>query len=389
MTRTSEPASTPWQALIEAGSKCGTEGLNKRISQYSQVKRKALRFRRHIIKTFDSYSGDQRDTLLLAGKRLSTCGNFLQFRQYPTAGELRLLKTFTCKQFLICPLCAVRRASLYMQQYIAKCAHLGNLDQTLTYSLMTLTVQHSANDSLIASFDKLRNAWKNAHQRIKDCKRGKTSSEFGKILGWVGAYEVTNSRKNGFHPHVHILVLHRDPINENFIRREWLNITGDSTQVDVTPAKNPDNPVKDFLEVFKYTLKFTKMRNDDVIHTFLTLKGKRLLFSGGILRGVTIPENLLDVPLENLPYVDLFYQYVDGKGYQLQIAKADRDIKEEGYVEIASPVMNPICLDDLLTLPDLLPFASEEVQEKYWHFMFSRSDKTVALPVPLPGLGWF
>jgi hypothetical protein len=45
--------------------------------------------------------------------------------------------------------------------------------------------------------------------------------------------------------------------------------------------------------------------------------GARLLFSLGCFRGVVVPESLMDEPLEGLPYVELFYRYLDGVGYSL------------------------------------------------------------------------
>jgi hypothetical protein len=39
--------------------------------------------------------------------------------------------------------------------------------------------------------------------------------------------------------------------------------------------------------------------------------------SFGILRGVEIPEELTDEPLDGLPYVELFYKYLSGAGYSL------------------------------------------------------------------------
>jgi hypothetical protein len=63
------------------------------------------------------------------------------------------------------------------------------------------------------------------------------------------------------------------------------------------------------LEVCKYALKFHDMTLPDTWLAYQTLRTRRLVDSFGILRGVQVPENLLDDPLEGLPYVERHYQY--------------------------------------------------------------------------------
>jgi len=47
------------------------------------------------------------------------------------------------------------------------------------------------------------------------------------------------------------------------------------------------------------------------------MTGKNLLFSAGLFRGVDVPEDMTDTPLEDLPYIELFYNYLPGSGYNL------------------------------------------------------------------------
>jgi hypothetical protein len=47
------------------------------------------------------------------------------------------------------------------------------------------------------------------------------------------------------------------------------------------------------------------------------MNGKNLLFSAGFFRGVVIPESQLDEELDDLPYIELFYQYFSGSGYNI------------------------------------------------------------------------
>lgn len=67
------------------------------------------------------------------------------------------------------------------------------------------------------------------------------------------------------------------------------------------------------MEVFKYAVKFSDLTLEDNWHAAQILKGKRLLNSFGLFRGVEIPDSLLDEPLDELPYWDRFYRYFGGE----------------------------------------------------------------------------
>ena len=70
------------------------------------------------------------------------------------------------------------------------------------------------------------------------------------------------------------------------------------------------------MEVFKYAVKFSDLSLEDNWQAARILKGKRLLNSFGLFRGVQVPESLLDEPLDGLPYFDRFYRFFGGH-YQL------------------------------------------------------------------------
>ena len=76
-------------------------------------------------------------------------------------------------------------------------------------------------------------------------------------------------------------------------------------------------------EVCKYALKFSDLSLENTWEAFLTLKGKRLTGSFGSMYGVKIPEKLDDMPLDELPYMEMFYRFVFGERsyYDLEITK--------------------------------------------------------------------
>jgi hypothetical protein len=114
------------------------------------------------------------------------------------------------------------------------------------------------------------------------------------------------------------MCLHSSSFDYKALQAEWKEITGDSHVLNVSAAKHPNEPERDFLEVFKYAVKFSDMTAEQNIHAWNVLRARRLLFSGGALWGVDVPESLEDVPLDDLPYIELLYSYMLG-GYKLKL----------------------------------------------------------------------
>jgi hypothetical protein len=283
------------------------ENLPKRVDRYGQAKarsREMQAFLRDQPLYVDEY------------RKLRDCGNWLLFRHYYTVGKVRLHNACLCRKHLLCPLCAILRASKFLRRYVERFRFVNAENEALRASMVTLTVKNGKRlrerfEHLKSSYAKLEKARRNAQERGHN-------TEWGKVLGLVGTYEFTNKGK-GWHAHMHILVLHREKIYTGSLAKLWKRITGDSMMVDITPLHHPDAPEMDFLEVFKYSLKFSEMSLDDNLHAYMVLSGKRLVFSAGLLRGVKVPENYMDDAIDpaDLPYIEMMYRYQDGSGYNL------------------------------------------------------------------------
>ena len=296
------------------------EGQNARIARYSKAKKQADIHRRHIENHFDEYPPKQRAELIGINEKLCACGNYLLFHHYYTINEVRLAKAHFCGKHLVCPLCAIRRGARSVRVYLERFAYLKSQNQALTASLVTLTVKNGPD--LLERFEHLQKGIKKANQRMRNARRRKTySGEFRNFLAYVGSYEIKKGKNSKlWHPHCHMIVLHDRPLNQEKLSREWLDIMGDSFVVDITPLQNPEDPAKDFCEVFKYAVKFSSMETPDLFEAYFLLSGKRLIFSGGLFRGVVIPEGLTDDLPEDLPYIELMYRYTEA-GYTLTEAK--------------------------------------------------------------------
>ena len=253
-------------------------------------------------------------------QRVLECGDWLKYRDYYTGPGIKLHSANFCKNTLVCSLCAIRRASRNMAAYLERFEVIQKQEPTLRPYLVTLTVRNGRN--LAKTLKHLTDSLKLLHHRRVEKK---STSLMREIAGGVFSIEVTNTGKE-WHPHVHAIWLASEHPNQHALRAEWEQITGDSFMCDVQEIApladaGPDiNPhAKGFAEVFKYALKPSELGAHLMIEAYPVLKGKRLLASFGVFRGVEQPESLADdlTGLDDLPYVEYLFRYLP-KGYRLE-----------------------------------------------------------------------
>lgn len=295
------------------------ESLGERIARYGQAHARSLQMLDHLREASTAcIAADKADPMHIAAKasiraaaNLATCGNYLHFREYFTVGKVRLHNATFCKQHLICPLCAIRRGAKALGAYLTRWEIIRAERPDLRPYLLTLTVKNGENleerqAHLTRSLKRLMH-----HRRDFNAgTRGAPYTELCKALGAVYTLELTN-KGNGWHPHCHMIVLAASQPSQQALSLEWHKITGDSFIVDCRPITG--DPAEGFMEVFKYALKFSDLSLADNWEAAQTLKGKRLLASFGLFRGVQVPESLLDEQLDDLPYWDRFYRYLRGE----------------------------------------------------------------------------
>jgi hypothetical protein len=256
--------------------------------------------------------------------RLRDCGDYLVFHDYYTVGETRLVGASFCMQHLICPLCAMRRGSKYVENYMDRLAVILKDRPDLRAYMVTFTVKNG--DDLEERFFHLRRSLSKLHERRRDfLKKGRGRTSIGNVEGAVWSFEVTN-KGNGWHPHAHAVYLARSAPSQAGLRAEWETITGDSFMVDVRPISG--DPADGFVEVFKYALKFSELSLEDNVVAWRTFKGRRLVASFGLFWGVKVPEKLEDDPLDSLPYIERFYRYYEGSGYNLHSCREKGQIPQ-------------------------------------------------------------
>lgn len=280
------------------------QNFGDRLARYGQAHARSLMMLEHLREAPSPASTK-------TAASLASCGNYLHFREYFTVGKVRLHNATFCKQHLVCPLCAIRRGAKALGAYLARWEVLQEQHPDLRPYLVTLTVKNGDDlqerqAHLTKSLRKLLDHRRNFNSGVPRAPW----TELCKAQGAVYTLELTN-KGNGWHPHCHMIALAASQPSQSDLSAEWHRITGDSMIVDVRPITG--DPSEGFMEVFKYAVKFSDLTLEDNWHAAQVLKGKRLLNSFGLFRGVDIPDSLLDEPLDELPYWDRFYRYLGGE----------------------------------------------------------------------------
>ena len=284
--------------------------LPSRLERLAVAKGRALENLAYLM----AYQGPEDFKRLRAS--MQQCGLYLAFRNYYTLGRVLLAGANFCHAHLLCPFCAVRRGAKALKSYLERYLAIMRAFPHLKLYLVTMTVKNGPD--LAERHNHLKNSLKAVFARRRAALAGRrVNTEWAKVRGIVGSYEVTN-KGNGYHAHVHMLVLADERLDAQAMKDEWFRITGDSHVLRIDVPHHPDDPARDFLEVFKYAVKFSDLSPAQNFEAFLQLRGKRLLFSVGLFRNVEIPEDLTDdLPPEDVPYIEMLYQYLEG-AYHLE-----------------------------------------------------------------------
>jgi hypothetical protein len=245
---------------------------------------------------------------------LRYCGSILTFRHFYTVDKLRLHSAKFCHKHLLCPLCAIRRASRCLQDFIPKIESVLAANSQLVPYLVTLTVKNGPD--LRERFRHLVGALSKQSQSRRDAlKPGRPFVQFAHADGGLYSIEFKRGKNSGlWHPHVHMLWLCAQAPDAHKLSEEWHKFTGDSFIVDVSPFDASKALANNLMEVLKYALKFSELPEADNWEAYEKLSGRRLIGSFGSLRGLQLPTDLNDdmTDLHDLPYVDLIYRFMGG-----------------------------------------------------------------------------
>lgn len=288
------------ESLAAEGVGGGDQSLERRLARMVPAKVRSRQMAGYLVKAKEER----------LAHRLYQCGAHLHFREWVDHGKTTLHKGYFCQVPLLCPLCAIRRGAKLLRRYVERAAFLLRDHDAF---MVTLTVKNGPD--LWERFQHLRGAVR----RLKD--RGvKGYGAMSQARGFLGSFEFTKS-EHGWHPHCHMVWfvpkgarIEGGPGSQ--LSADWHALTGDSFIVDSRPLHG--DLVSAFCEVLKYALKFSSLDLADNLHAFRTVRGKRLMTSGGCMYGLELPEDarLEDDPLDG-PFIEIVYRWAGSQGYLL------------------------------------------------------------------------
>lgn len=289
--------------------------LPGRLDRYSKAHHRAVEMSHYARRNDESKIAD----------KLHKCGSYLLFRDYYTVGKVRLHAAQFCKMHLLCPLCAIRRGAKMVKAYMDRLQVITASQSDLKAYMVTLTVKDGPD--LLERFNHLYRSVQKLHKaRVTP----RMYSEACKADGAVWSYEFKRGKNSGqWHPHVHAVWLCKTAPDAKALSEQWKRITGDSFIVDVRPFHDQDDTLSGFLEVFKYAVKFSDLPLADNWQGYQALHGKRLIASFGLFRGIDVPADLTDEPLDDLPFIELLYKFAHGIGYNLAAASDSKTGSEK------------------------------------------------------------
>ena len=330
---------------LQALQSANADQHRDRITRFGILKHRA-KLQEQYLWTQVDFKSESEDDLsnkaLKAATKLKGCGQFLIFRNYYTIDQVKLEKFHVCGQHLLCPMCAGIRAARSMKRYLDRIHELMCQKRGLKPVLITLTVKNG--EDLEERYNHLTSSFRTLLSRYRDYKKkGWGFNQFCKIDGAFYTTEYTyNDKTKQWHPHIHIFALLNEWIDQEELAETWHDITLDSYIVDIRRVKKTKEHgySKAVAEVCKYALKFGDLSVENTWDAFLTLKGKRLTGSFGSMHGVKIPDKATDdMPLEELPYLEMFYRFVFDKKsyYNLEITKDVKPKTNSRQSEEAAP----------------------------------------------------
>ena len=289
-----------------------TSRLDSRLESFSVLKHSTHEFvqwaRNGGIPLFD------KPTTLIFND-LDNCARYFIVENYQVSKRSRLVGGCSCKRHLLCAFCASRRGVRNARSYKKRVVILEQENPDLDMLFLTFTVKNGVD--LVERFTHLRSAMKTIllHRNYQSVGRGKHVTEMSKLTGGAFAYEFKRgSGLDLWHPHIHMIahIPKGVRIDAERLKAEWLDITQDSSHINLKYCSN-DNP---YLEVFAYALKFSQMTPQDRWHAAQLLRGDRLISSFGSFRGVDLSDDVWDDVLDtDEPFTVLLYRWLPHRGY--------------------------------------------------------------------------
>lgn len=195
--RSSDEGTAAEPPLVNRGQ-LFTPTLNEQRQERQQRRAEKIRFRQGLRRFA------KRKSVQLCGSRVcSSSGVGVRVAETDSGRRAGFAGLSTCGNLWLCPVCSAKISARRAEELgtVLKNARTAGYD----LALVTLTVRHTAEDSLREVWAAVSRGW----HRVTSGKPWLTDKERFEIPGWVKAVEVTHSPRHGWHVHVHSVVAYR------------------------------------------------------------------------------------------------------------------------------------------------------------------------------------
>jgi hypothetical protein len=173
-----------------------------------------------------------------------------------TNGNLFFSGIANCGSYWRCPVCALKISENKKELLSGLITEHQN--RNLLIGFITLTVRHNRLDTLKKTLDKI----------LKNYRKFQTGRFFAKtengLIGQVKTLEITFSKENGWHPHLHLLFFYDnnniekiEKFQKDFISR-WFKYLDNNATLNAQNQKIVTTDISDYLAKYDITSEMTK-----------------------------------------------------------------------------------------------------------------------------------
>lgn len=297
--------------------------LQKTLQRFIESKKRTESFLKYTFSQFDSLTFKTNNPFLTENvlKNVNDCGSWLEFRNYTKVDKTKLHNANFCKKDKLCPACAMRRASKQVKKTFDFINKNEDLKKKYWYYIV-LPVKHDITEDFETVFNRARDGLQSLRFAINNNKRGKgRKSFFSQFDGLMYSFEVTKT-KNGWNNHINLLCCADKEIKgirkkgktfiHNDIMRDWAKYTDNESYVhsiNKIDVSSEETLIKNLMEIFKYSLKFQDLKNEDLLEVFNKTYKKRLLGAFGSLYGIKMEVDMNKDDILGKEYIEIIYRF--------------------------------------------------------------------------------
>lgn len=205
--------------------------------------------------------------------KLLSCSNYIISATCDRCNARHFVGFFRCKS-RFCIVCNKVRQIKYLSKIFSVSSFQSNY---YFHYVMTLRSYEDLNKML----DDISVFWRSFYHEDKDFRRWFKN----RFIGGLRNIEIKIGKgSKKWHVHMHLLLITNKEFSRDYeiLKNRWKKVTNNNGSVFIEKIED----VKGVIEALKYVTDFEKINLDDLQEIYLNVKGRRLLNTFGVLRGI-------------------------------------------------------------------------------------------------------